>query len=131
MSATKKSKKRYEETRREMAATDRAIDQLIAGLTPLMSNAKWRRVLNILEGDDRIKEPIHWKFVDSDRIYESRIGVVEDRYCGLWCGIALFKYIEWIEVVSPANEMIQKEISRRGKFNLETTDNGFKLYGYR
>jgi hypothetical protein len=114
-----------------MAATDRAIERQIASLSPLMSDAKWRRVLNFLDGDDRIKKPIRWKFVGADRIYESRIGVVEDRYCDALFGVAPFKHIEWIEVASSACEAIQNDLSLRGKFDLERTADGFKLYGYR
>ena len=133
MKRTKTSQQRFENLQREMAAADRAADRIVADRfhSFLMSDTKWCRVLNFLKEHKAIQQPFRWKFVDSESIFESRILCVADRGFELFHGVAAFRHIERVGVVSPAAGEIQGELAEQGLFDIEPIADGFKLYGYR
>ncbi|TXT38720.1 MAG: hypothetical protein FD138_277 [Planctomycetota bacterium] len=96
-----------------------------------MSDAKWRRVFNVLIEHNAVHQPLRWKFVDVEDVLESRINHVADRALELQFGVCFFRHIEWMEVVTPAADEIQHALEKRGLFEIEQTKDGFKLYGYR
>lgn len=129
-------------------------DKLIAKLfnVSFMSNAKWRKCFKSLDFVSSDLQVI-WKFVGSNndgvRHALPSLDSLEETYLSsrFWFGPAYYKEIEWIEfikVVKPAGmeeipgSFIEQDISIAlntlndlGKFQIENTEKGFRLYGYK
>ena len=127
------SSRRIEDYHQAMAALDRAADRVIVARSQcsLMSDTKWQRVFSILKGLGAFQHPVRWKFVDIENVLESRIDFVADRALELQFGVCAFRHIEWMEMVTPKADVIQRELAKRGLFEIERTADGLRLYGYR
>ena len=116
-----------------------------------MSNAKWRKVFIAL---DPLKlKQAYWKFVDIEEEFRD-IFVEEDDLmekfigdCGLAGGPFAYRRIEWVEVpaigINPQYENIpymnfkqdiikvENILKSLGKFEIEKTERGIRIYGHK
>ena len=130
------------------------IDKLIKNSfgSSYMSNSKWRKCLTLV---DKVAPNIQvvWKFVGSEN-EGVRHGIapmesLEEKYMNsrFWFGPRYYKEIEWIEfprIGKPYGkekipsaffnqdiEAIKEELEVNGKWLIESTQEGFKLYGHK
>ncbi|RUQ27421.1 MAG: hypothetical protein EKK68_15885 [Candidatus Competibacteraceae bacterium] len=116
-----------------------------------MSNAKWRKLFNLLDRPELNINQAYWKFIDKDkeiRGWFTKTDELMEKYVGDYgLGPFAYKHIEWIEI--PAKgipygfEKIpfkhwQQDIdgalnilSEAGEFEIEKTERGFRIYGFR
>ncbi len=131
---------------------DVALDKIIvaAGLQPLLSNAKWVKLLDLLvqqwpllqeckvkliwEGPDVER----WLLLDKDMSYgfDYYATAVEALVSGKPRGWYAYKEIEWLELFpAPDDEakhldLLQKAIAQLGQFRVEKSPDKLRLYAY-
>ena len=116
-----------------------------------MSNSKWKKFFIALEPLEIAQA--YWKFIDLDDefldifIYEHNL---MDKFigdCGLYLGPCAYRRIEWLEIPYMGKNLttpeipflnFQQEISgimpilnAIGKFEVEITDRGIRVYGHK
>jgi hypothetical protein len=131
---------------------DVALDKIIvtAGLQPLLSNAKWVKLLDLLVQQwpllRECKAKLIWEGADVDRWllldehtsygfnYYAR--AMEGLISGKPRGWYDYKEIEWLELFpSPGDEaqhldQLQQAIAQLGQFRLERSPDKLRLYAY-
>ena len=127
------------------------IDKLIAReyQSSYMSNAKWRKLYSALDIDEIVLDQILLKRVDREEPYISYMPKNEDIE-NLWVSEGendcnyFYKEIEWLELLKTANpsdipsqyypqsiELAELIIKDLGHFEVEKTETGLKIYGYK
>jgi hypothetical protein len=136
---TKKSQKYREEQNMKSAWLDVALEKRIAeNYKPLMSNAKWSKLLKALTNSPIPITKIRWQIFDKQRDYykESLWADIDEWNEVAVCLIydyfwVLFKNIEWVDILTKDSKGLYSFLSNVAKFELEQVEEGVRIYGYR
>ncbi|HET9218533.1 MAG TPA: DUF6678 family protein [Terriglobia bacterium] len=138
----------------DFGAHSAIVDRLVAKQfsRSFMSNAKWRRLITTLDSVEPELQVI-WKFVgsknDGVRWSLPAIESMQEEYLDnrFWFGPLYYKEIEWLEIPLVAKpwgkenlpityrdqdiEKVRKALEKSGRWSLEDTGTGLRIYGYR
>jgi hypothetical protein len=136
---TKKSQKHHEELNMKSAWLDVALERRITqNYKPLMSNAKWRKLLKSLTNSPIPITKVRWQIFDKQQDYseESDWADIDEWNEVAVCLIydyfwVLFKNLEWIDVLTKDPNGLYSFLSNVAKFELERVEEGIRIYGYR
>ena len=129
------------------AKVDRIVEKRFTAY--FMSNAKWRKLFTILHKPELGIEQLLWKYVDDELVTRHPLPYFTFRrqlFSGPG-GEDYLKRIEWVEIprlhIPPRWKQIPfkhrpqdveravKLLNMAGKFELERTNEGVRIYGYR
>lgn len=134
MTRTKKTQRAEEETRRQIDNHEAELARIIAESFTLscMSDSKWRRLFN-LAGDDDVKS-CTWKFVADDRLWTTPVPEAHDLEHGCYenvYGYFRLVHVEWIELMTDNSAGLLQTLKCGEEFEIATTNNGIRVFGYR
>jgi hypothetical protein len=141
MTTTKKQLNSNKGAEEWLSREEKRINKIIENFSAsFMSNAKWRKVLSLLANSRHLIESpfmigrYRWKFVDSEKIYETPIiGIDELKEKHIKDGANqpfMYREVEWLEVVTEHTKEITDEFLQRGQFALDKSESGFKIIAY-
>ena len=138
----------------DFVAHEEKVDKLIkcSFASSYMSNAKWRKCFSLLE-EKAPDVQLIWKFVGAQnegvRYGIPPIEALEEKYINsrFWYGPMYYKEIEWLEFprvkkpygkekipgahVAQDIEQLKNELENIGSWQIEESNEGFKLYGHK
>jgi hypothetical protein len=135
------------------ARIDEKLDRIIKRrfTVSFMSNAKWRKLFTVLDNPELNLKQAVWKFIDSEqeiRGWLTKSDELMERYVGDYgLGPFAYKHIEWLEIPDkgipfgfekiPFKHWEQNvegaimALATAGQFELERTDKGLRIYGFK
>lgn len=136
---TKKSQKYHKELNKKSVWLDAALERrIVENYKPLMSNAKWRKLLKALTNSPIPITKIRWQIFDKQQDYseESLWADIDEWNEVAVCLIydyfwVLFKNIEWVDILAEDSYGLRSFLSNIAKFELGQIEEGVRIYGYR
>ena len=124
-----------------MALGEKRINKITKSFSAsFMSNAKWRKLLTLLANSiylvnsPYLRDRYRWKFVDSEKIFETPIIEVEEldeNYIKDGRNQPfIYREVEWLEIVTDDPKEITDELLKHGQFALDKSEKGFKIIAY-
>lgn len=137
MTTTKKQGITHKITESWFAKSEERINKVIARKfgASFMSDAKWRKLFNLLAASQYPIVCYRWKFVDEDeKLFTTGVlksGELDEKHTkdGRYVPY-VYKDIEWLEVVTEHAQQITDQLLEKGQFAIDKTASGFKIIGY-
>jgi hypothetical protein len=98
-----------------------------------MSTSKWCRLFADLP-DHLVAERCSWELIQESEPFDAPVPCELDLEHGAYefkHGFFVLKDVEWVHLVSPDPAGLREALSMIGKFELEETASGLKVFGYR